>query len=89
MNALHTESERRASIRTVADLLTSRLRPVRIVVGQNDGTHYEIVGVKLVHWMRRYQSQGVTAKDYSCGQSHYVIDGCGDFLQAVVSLEAV
>lgn len=88
MNALHIESERRASIRTVADLLTAHMRPCLIRVNQNNGTPYGIVGAKLTHWMRRYQFLPVKLFDHSCGQSHYVVQGNGDFLQAVISMEA-
>lgn len=86
MNALHLESERRAQTCTIADLLTGRLRPKLIVVTQNNGTQYEIVGAKLVHWMRRYADHTVAILEHSCGQVHYEV-ACDDFKLAVISLE--
>ena len=85
MNALHIESERRAG--TVADLLTSRLRPVKISVTQNNETVYDIVGVKIGFWLKRYQALNCKPYGQSCGQFHFVVTGSEDFIQAVVVMQ--
>lgn len=79
MNAIHIESERRTH--TVADLLTSRLRPVRILVDDQ-----WLVG-DLTQWLRRYQSLPQKLASHSCGQSHYVVTGSEDFVIAVVVMQ--
>ena len=86
MNALHIESERRLQ-RTVADILTSHERPVRILVTQNAGCEYWIVGEKLTHWLRKYQKQIVVDQGVTCDQRHYTIVGCPDFAMATIACE--
>lgn len=68
MNALHIESERR--LNTVAELLTSRRRPVKVLVGGE-----ELTGLDMADWMRSYRSLPYKPEGQSCGQWHYVIDG--------------
>lgn len=74
---------------TITDLLISNRRFKRIRVTQNNEKDYEIVGAKLVYWMRRYANLPVREYGVSCGEQHYYVAKCNDFLSALIVAESV